>query len=261
MKSTSQKVIVILMLCVLICGCSYKKVIRQEETKIKHNIIIIPFKAPPVAILGGGWGAYIVGGVVGIAVVDAATKEGREKIVDTLNNISGQWEPSGVFAEECSDLIKKNTNLRIENISTVESRLMPGVENVQTIHSKVFTAESQIYGFGSPWMQAGGRMFRGSKSHIQYKNEYSQSSADWALEVFSTYIHMRKMKKIEFNAFLKLVETSSGKKIALDFTYDTFALSLSKDISNFKLFEDEFRSASRQICSSLLGKMGLIPVR
>ena len=260
MKSTCFKIIIILMLVILISGC-YRKAIRQEEAKNRHTLIIVPFKAPPVAIMSWGAGTVILAGVAGAAVVDGATKEGREKTVDTLNRTSGQWEPSGVLAQECLDLIKKGTTFQIENISMVESRIMPGLESLQTKDSKVFTAESQIYGFGSPWMQAGGRMLRGSKSHIQYKQEYPQSNADWALEVFSTYIHMRKLQKIEFNVGLKLVDTSSGEKIAFKDTYDTFAISLSKDISNFKLFEDEFRSAARQICSRVLSKMGLISIR
>jgi len=191
-------------------------------------------------------------------MMDGATKVKRGGIVDLLNEIRGQWEPNIILAEKCSDLIKKNTNLQIENVSIIESRLMPGVENVQTIDSKVFTAEPQIYGFGSPWMQSGNRMLRKSKSHIQYKQEYPQGNADWALEVFSTYIHIRKMKKIEFNVFLKLVDTSSGEKVALEFAYDNFSISLGKDVSNFKLFEEEFRSAARQLSSKLLRGMGLI---
>jgi len=260
MKSTYFKVIIILMLVISISGC-YRKAIRQEEVKNRHNLIIVPFKAPPVAIMSYGGGTVILFGVAGAAAVDGATKEGREKIVDILNRNSGQWEPSDVLAQECLGLIKNGTTFQIENISIVESRIMPGLESLQTKDSKVFTAESQIYGFGSPWMQAGGRMLRGSKSHIQYKEEYPQSSADWALEVFSSYIYIRKMKKIEFNVGLKLVETSSRKKISFKDTYDTFAISLSKDISNFKLFEDEFRSAARQMCSVVLSKMGLIPTR
>lgn len=258
MKPTYYKIIMVLTLCLLTIGC-YKKVIRQEEVKIKHNIIMVPFKAPPVAIIGYGAETVLLGGVVGAAMMDGATKVKREKIVDILNDIRGQWEPNIVLAEECSDLIKKNTNLQIENISIVESRLMPGVENVQTIDSKVFTAESQIYGFGSPWMQSASRMVRKSKTHIQYKLEYPQSNADWALEVFSAYIHISKMKKIEFNLYLKLVDTSSGEKVALDFAYDNFSISLGKDVSDFRLFEEEFRSAARQLCSKLLRRMGLIP--
>ena len=76
-------------------------------------------------------------------------------------------------------------------------------------------------------------MLKGSKSHIQYKKEYPQSSADWALEVFSTYIHIRNLKKISFNVFLKLVKTTSGNKVALDYSYDDFSISLEKDISNY----------------------------
>ena len=260
MKSTSQKGIVILLLSVLILSCTPKMVIRQEEIKNKHNIMVVPFKPPPIAIIGWGAGTFLLGGAVGAALVDAATKEGREKAVDTLNKNSGQWEPTRVIAQDCLDLIKKDTPFQIENIFIVETRVMPGLENVQTKESKVFTAESTLHAFGSPWDRAGNKMFENS-NYLQYKKEYPESSADWALEVFSTYMGMRKMEKMEFNVFLKLVETSSGEKIALDYTFDTFTISLAKDISDFKTFEDEFRNASRELCSKLLSKMGLISVR
>jgi hypothetical protein len=260
MKSPCYKVIVILVLGTLIFGCSPKMAIRQEDIKTKHNILLVPFKAPPVAITGFGAGTVILGGIVGAALVDAGTKEGREKVVDTLNKSSGQWEPIRVIAEECLDLIKKDTPFQIESISIVETRVMPGLENVQTKESKVFTAESIIHAAGSPWMRAGNKMLKNS-NYLQYRKEYPESSAGWALEVFSTNMVMWKMKKMEFNVFLKLVEISSGEKIALDYTYDTFGMSLPKDVQNFRLFEDEFRSAARQLCGRVLGKMGLIRIQ
>ena len=254
MRSTYSKVIIILMLVILLPSC-HRKAIRQEDATNRHNLIIVPFKAPPVAIMSWGAGTFILGGAVGASMVDAATRGGRERIVDTLNSNAGPWEPSNVVAQECLDLIKNRAFSQIENISIVEAREMPGLESIHTKGSKVFTAEPQIYAFGSPWMQSGNRMLKG-KSHIQYQKEYPQSNADWALEVFSTYIHIRKLNKISFNVFLKLVDTTSGNKVALDYSYDEFSISLERDISNFKLFEDEFRSAARQLCSKVLSKMG-----
>jgi hypothetical protein len=247
------------MLTLLISGCSYKKVVRQEEVKNKHNIIIVPFKAPPVAIMGGGLGSFILGGYVGVALVDAATKEGRTKVVDRLNEISDQWNPSVVIAQECQTLIKGSTVLQIENVTIVDSRELPGTEDLRSKEPKLFTTQTP-FGLGGGWMRAGSRWVRESKSPIKYRQDYPESTADWSLEVFSTYITLAKMKKIEFNVILKLVDTSSGEKIALDGTYDTFEISLAKDISNFKTLEEEFRNASRQLCSKVLSKMGLISI-
>jgi hypothetical protein len=162
-----------------------------------------------------------------------------------------------VIAQECSDLIKNRTPFQIRNISMAEPREMPGLENKKQGGSKIFTAESQIYAFGSPWGNAGNRMMQDS-NYLQYGKEYPQSNSDWALEVFSQYIWIMKMKELSFNVILKLVETNSGKKIALDYSYDNFAIFLGKDISNFKSFEDEFRNAANILCSKTLRKMGLI---
>jgi hypothetical protein len=125
MKSTCYKIAVILVLGTLIFGCSPKMAIRRDNINTKHNILLVPFKAPPVAITGAGLGSFILAGYVGVALVDAATKEGREKVVDTLNENAGQWEPTRVIAEECSDLIKKDTPFQIESISIVDTREMP----------------------------------------------------------------------------------------------------------------------------------------
>ncbi len=261
MRPHSSKVIAILLLCTLIPGC-YLRSVPKEELRTKHNIMIVPFRAPPVAVIGHGTGAVLLGGVVGTAVMESTTKAKREQIADELNEIRGQWEANIVLAEECSDLIKKSTNLQVENIFIVESRAMPGFENEGAMGSKIFTAEPLVYGLGSPsmqlWMRSAAQMQRNSRSHIQYKQEYAQIGADWALEVFTSYIQILRMKTIKIQLYLKLVETSSGKRVAVYTAADKFPVFVGQDFLNFKLFEEEYRSAARQLCTRLLGKMGLI---
>ncbi len=257
MKPTCFKVIIILILVILISGCT--KAIRLEEAKNRHNLIIVPFKASPVQIRSWGAGTVLLGGVVGAALVDGATKEGREKVVNTLNEISGQWDPSVVIAQECLSLINKYSTLQIEKVTIVDAREMPGTETMRLKEPKIFTSTS-VHGLKG-WTDAGSRFIRKSKSPIQYRQDYPQSGADFALEVFSSMIHIIKMKKIQFNVILKLVDTSSSEKIALNWEYATFPISLGKDLSDFKTFEDEFRNASRELCSKTLNKIGLILVR
>lgn len=245
-----------LLLGVMMVSCSQKMVVPQPSIGTSHSILVIPFKAPPAAIMSGGTTAgFVLGGFAGYGLVHASTKEEREKIADTLNTQSGRWEPILVIAQECSDLIRTSTHLRVENISIAEPRPMPGLD-AQAKDAKRFTAESQVYAAGSPWSRAGNQML-GNSDYVSYRKEYPQASADWALEVFSTYMWVTGMDKISFNVYLKVVDMSSGQKVALDYAYDEFGISLGKDISRFELFEGEFRGGARQLCAKIVSNMGL----
>jgi hypothetical protein len=255
MRSTYFKFIVILTVSLLIPGCYFKSV-PKEEGRVTHNLLIVPFKAPPIHFRSWGSGTVLMGGVIGTAVVDETTKGGREKVVNMLNEAAGQWDPSVVVAQECLSLINGYSALQIEKVAIVDARDMPGTETKRLKEPRLFTS-TPVSG-GGEWTMEGARFIKKSKSLIQYSQEYPQSGADLALELFPCHIHIIRMKKIELMFISKLVDTSSGKKIALSAHDDSFPISLEKDLSNFKGFEDEFRNASRELCSKTLKKMGLI---
>lgn len=257
MRSTYFKFIVILTVGLLISGCYFKSV-PKEEGRATHNLLIVPFKASPIKIRDWGSGTVLVGGAIGTAIVDETTKEGREKVVNMLNEVAGQWDPSVVVAQECLNLINGYKALRIEKVTIVDAREMPGTEAMRLREPRRFTP-APVSG-GGDWTMEGARFIKKSKSLIQYGQEYPQSGADLALELFPTYIHIIRMKKIQLMVIAKLVDTSSGKKIALSAHDGNFPISLDKDLSNFRRFEDEFRNASRELCRETLKKMGLILV-
>ena len=257
MRSTHFKFIVILTVGLLISGCYFKSV-PKEEARVTHNLLIVPFKASPIQFRSWGSGTYLLVGLIGTTIVDETTKQGREKVVNLLNEAAGQWDPSVVVAQECLSLINGYSALRIEKVTIVDAREMPGEETMRLKEPRLFS--STPTSGAREWLGAGARFIKKSKSLIQYSQEYPQSGADLALELFICYIDIVKMNKIELGVIAKLVDTSSGKKIALSVHDGSFPISLGKDLSNFKRFEDEFRNGSRESCRQALRKMGLILV-
>lgn len=251
MKITRHKVILILLISTLTFGCSYTKAIRQEEAKNKHNIIIVPFKASPIKIQPDMRVAAIPGCIspilapVGPMIAYETTKEERGKIAETLNKIHGQWNPSDIIARECFNLIKGSTILKTENVILVDVREFPFAEAWRLEQPQVCTAEGGRV--ETRWWYAADSWWKKDKSTIQYKEDYPQSNADWALEVGSSHIQIVDKELLRFNVFLKLFNTRSGEKIAsIVAREDSFPISLAKSLDNFKAFEEQFSIATKK---------------
>lgn len=261
MKSIYYKFATILVFTLLTSSCaSYKASIRPDELKTRHDVLIVPFKAAPITVSKSGTGTFLLFGPIGRDIVEASYKEEREKIVDKLRKIHGQWNPSIVLAKECSNLIAKSSVIQVESTTIVKMRELPGAESLRQKESNVFTTklrEGIWTNIVVDWLNAGGQWFKKNSSPIQYKQDYSESNADWSLEVFSSYNQIRE-GEIRSNVILKLFNISSREKIASSVAFDSFQISPIKEISDFKIFKREYRIAANQLCGKALSEMGLI---
>lgn len=261
MKSTYYKVIVILVLSVFIFGCSSKMVIRQEEIKNKHNILVVPFKAPPINIKSWGLGTFLLFGPLGTRIAEESTGNERKNIADVLNEQLIGWNPTDIVAQECAGLIQESSLLQVQNITIADIRELPGAEKLRSKEPKVFTAKlgGIATTLAGKWMNAVGQWFKKSKSTIQYKHEYPQVNADMALEAAYWYLAIEKGTKLIVQINLKLIDTFTGEKIAASASFNTIKISPVGERQDFLTFKKDFRAGINKVCSKVLEDMGIIP--
>jgi len=191
--------------------------------------------------------------------VDGASQESRDKIAEMLNKAVGEWKPEDVIANECLTLIRQNSLIPVNDVSISGTHELPEAEDLRVEEPNIFTAK--IGGVGTTlqgkWMNAA---FRWQKENgtIQYKKDYPNNNADWALETNFSYIRIEKGNKLEFGIVIKLVETSSGKTIATDASWVKIQITPINEVLKIKVFKEEFNESVNKLCSKILGDMGLI---
>ena len=243
--------------------------VKQEVTSVKHDVLLVPFKAPPIDITIMSVGSAVVGflwGSVGDSVFESATADKREKIANTMNELLKDWCPTDVLAKECVNLIQQSSHFKVQNITIANFRELPGVEALRLKEPRLFTSKrGGVYTTLSfEWIKAATREWRAKNSTIQYKNEYPQVYADMALEASYMYIgYSVEEEKIELwiLIMLKLIDINSGKTIATgtsDNSQDPFEILQVDKIQNSEIFKEKFSARVKQECSKILGGMGIL---
>ncbi len=254
MKSHFNKVLTLFICIIFLFSCSYKTSIRPEELKTNHNVMVIPFKTPPVLLESCGLGTALLFGAVGVIAVNAATSDARANTAEMLDRIRGEWDPTNVTSHECLNLLKNSSVIRLENVVITEVHNLC-TEYIEKKEPKYFTEKTGIY---FDWFNCAFKWLKNDIPAIQYRIEYLEMKCDWALEVTSTSIIIRKGTTLDFSVIVKLFNTRSGEKIVIGYAHDTFDISEIKEASDFKLFEEQFRNATKQLCGKTLTEMGLI---
>jgi hypothetical protein len=252
-----------LLLCsILLISCTSSKYISNEELKIPHDLLIIPYKAGPMVIRAMTTGGATASGLLFIGlptVMEHSAKGDKEKYVELLEKMRRDWNPSAAMAKECSSLIKNNQKAQITNIAVANVRELPGMEEFRLEEPKVFSSSMSEF---SSWSRFAIRTWLPSDlPTIKYKREYHQSKADWALEVFLTPSRLDS-ENVGFRLLMKIFDINTGEKIAAILDGGEFNVSSEilpiKDELDFKKFEEEFGIAARQVCGKALIKIGLI---
>ena len=243
--------------------------VKQEVTSVKHDVLLVPFKAPPIDITIMSFGRDVVGffwGCVGDSVFDSATVDKREKIANTMNELLKDWCPTDILAKECVNLIQQSSHFKVRNITIANFRELPGVEALRLKEPRLFNSKrGGVYtSLSFEWMKAAIREWRNGNSTIQYKNEYSQVNADMALEASYEGIgYTIEEDKIKLRTFimLKLIDINSGNTIAAgtsDWSLDSFEILQVDKIQNSQIFKEKFSARVKQECSKILGGMGIL---
>lgn len=254
MRRNIYIVFILIMSILLLTACVSSKSIRSEDLKTTHDLLIIPYKTAPIYVSS-------VNPAVGIAFplfavgAEYAAKGDKEKFIEFMDEIKGDWNPSAAIAKECSALIKNNRKVQINNIAIANVHELPGTEKLRVAEPRVFTSKDSIIS----WRLLGIRdWLPNDLPTIQYKQEYPQNQADWALEIFSSMMVIRD-ESIYFDIIIKIFNTDTGEKIAAIFYPGSgYNRSPIKDKSGFKKFEEEFGYAAKQTCGGALNKIGLI---
>ena len=270
MKNKNLIIVLISTYAVFAYSCSttrFPAKLQPAETMNKQNILIIPFKAPPILIYNRvhSWRTNPMVNLLGLLyipiryTVDEITQGKREKTAEMLNKTIGEWRPENVLAQECSTLICEYS--QIKNLKIANTREMPGTEAIREEEPKVFSAKS---GFGTTLQQKWGNALNSwlkKNSTIKYRQDYPQFDDDWVLEAGFSGITIVKSKNVELGIVVRLVDISSNKKVEVGFAGEIFIIKPINDISSFELFKEDFRKSTKKLCHKILSDMELISVQ
>lgn len=239
-------------LCMIfLISCSDRQYIRSEELKKSHDILIIPYKSAPVRILSG---SYLVSPLA-TALLSVSMRGSNEEYKGIMEKMRGDWNPSIVMVKACEDLIKSDGKVQISKMEIANIRELPGLEDLRSSDPNIFSTSMN----NIPWMQFVRKWAANDSPSIQYKQEYPQNKSDWVMETYMQNITINPLREsMQLMVVIKIFNINTGEKIALDYDWDSFDMTIIKDESGFKKFEEEFGVAAKKLCGRTLGKTGLI---
>ena len=256
-------IIFLLFVNLLLNGCvRWEKVsIKPEELRNNPTVLISPFKSAPITIKSwGGIGSFMLLGPLGIHMIDAVTKEGKDQVAEALNKIYGGWDPSMELANVCKKLLKENKKTKIKEINIIESRELPNITDLRSEEPNLFSSKPMMgavtVSVAGRWMNKGKEWYDNNNITIQHNKNSTQMNADWVLEVFSSFSLITEGEEMGLNVLIKLYDNNTGKLLAKGVLGD-FAVEIPNSDEKFD-FKEHYRLIGRRLCSTILTEMGLL---
>ena len=246
-----------LIVCFMTAACSYGRVtIEPENLRGKHNILVIPYKAPPVKVEANHTLAVaLLTGIGGALIHQYATADSRSIIADNLTKVAGIWNPSIAASEECLDVLKKQSKIQISNTTIGIVSELPKADKFRLNEPRTFT-ETEAW-HSTEWNIALMDFRDQNLSLVYYNKAHPDYKNDLTLEVFS---HNMQFTDNDFRLgiTLKLSSTNTATKLALGNSFQLHDIPTLPEGYDFKAFETVFRTTSKEACKIALRDMGLI---